>query len=73
MEDEQFTELSKKLDMIIRLLASNLLQGKNLTRQAVLLSEIGLERKEIALILNKHPDLIRATLYQAKKSKRTEE
>lgn len=69
MNDKQFAELSKKMDTVIKLLASNLVQGKNLTQQAVLLSAMGLERKDIALILDKDPALISQSLYQAKKSK----
>jgi hypothetical protein len=63
MDDKQFSELSEKIDTIIKLLASSLVQGKNLTQQALVLSAIGLERKEIAVILDKDADLISATLY----------
>ena len=41
-----------------------------MTEQATILSSIGLERKNIAEILGKDPDLISQTLYQAKQSKR---
>lgn len=69
MNDKQITEFMNKLDVITKLLASNILEGKNLTQQALALSSIGLERKDIAWILGKDPDLISQTLYQAKKSK----
>lgn len=70
MEKEQFGELMKKVDIVTKLLASSMVQGKNLTEQATILSSSGLERKDIAEILRKDPDLISQTLYQAKQSRR---
>ncbi len=70
MNDTQFAELMSRLGIITKLLASNILEGKEtLTEQAVAFSSMGLERKEIAWILDKDPDLISQTLYQAKKAK----
>jgi len=69
MDARQFAELSKKMDIVIKLLASNVVQGKNLTQQAAMLSAIGLEIKDIALILDKDPHLISQTLYRVNKSK----
>ena len=70
MNDRQIAELMNKLDVMAKPLASNILEGKNLTQQALALSSIGLERKDIAWILGKDPDLISQTLYQAKQAKR---
>jgi hypothetical protein len=42
MDEAQFAKLMKKMDTVIKLLASNLVQGKNLTQQAILLSSMGL-------------------------------
>jgi hypothetical protein len=69
MNDEQITTLMNRLEILARLLAANLLDGKNLTQQAMLLSSFGLETKDIAWILGKDSKLISQTLYQAKKSK----
>ncbi len=69
MDDRQFAELSKKMDIVIKLLASNVVQGKNLTQQATMLSAIGLEIKDIALNVNKDPHLISQTLYRVSRSK----
>ena len=69
MDDNQFAILMKKLDIIAKLLVPDVTQGKNLTEKTVMLSSIGLEPKEIALLLDKKSDLISKTLYQAKKSK----
>lgn len=69
MNDTQIGELMRKLDIIIKLLTANMLQGKDLTQQATALSSIGLETKDIAQILGKDSHLVSSTLYQAKKSK----
>jgi hypothetical protein len=69
MNDKQIAELMNKLDVIAKLLASNILEGKNLTQQALALSSLGIERKDIAWILGEDPDLISQTLYQTKQAK----
>lgn len=71
MNDAQVGELMRKLDIIIKLLTANMLQGKDLTQQAMFLSSIGVEIKDIAVILGKDSHLISSTLYQAKQSKGT--
>ena len=70
MDDEQYADLIKKLDIVIRLLASSLIHGKSLTEQATQLSSLGLETKDIASMLRKDPGLISQTLYQARHSRR---
>jgi uncharacterized protein YciW len=70
MSEKQFSELMHRLDIMTRLLAWNILQGKeSLTEQAVTLSSLGLEAKDIVTILGKDQHFISQTLYQAKKSK----
>ena len=69
-DNEQYAELMRKLDIVIKLLASSIVQGKSLTEQATTLSSMGLDRKDIAEILRKDPALISQTLYQAKQSKK---
>jgi hypothetical protein len=71
MNDTQVGELMRKLDIIIKLLTTTMLQGKDLTQQATMLSSIGLETGDIAEILGKDSHLISSTLYQAKQSKGT--
>ena len=68
------SELNRKIDIAIKLLAANLLQGKNLTQQALFLSSLGVGRGDIAWILGKDPGLISQSLYQVKsrKSKKKE-
>jgi len=70
ISNKQFSELMDKLSVISKLLAWNILQGKEtLTQRAVVLSSMGLERKDIAWLLDEDPDLISQTLYQAKQAK----
>ena len=63
--------MNKKIGIVIKLLAANLLQGKNMTQQALLLSSMGIGRSDIAWILGKDPDLISRSLYQVKSRKAT--
>ena len=60
-------ELSGKLDIIIKLLAANVTQGKSLKEQAGLLSGLGLQPSEIAAITGKTANLIRVTKAGLKK------
>ena len=69
MDDKQFAELIHELKILAKLLASNIVQDKNLTEQALALSSLGLETGDIAGLLGKESDLISKTLYQAKKAK----
>ena len=70
MSDKQFKVLSEKLDTLIKLTAINALKGKNLTYQVEILSEIGLQPKEIATILGTDPATV-STLKSRVKKKRT--
>ena len=69
MDDKQFGELSRKLDTLVALAAVNVVSGKSLTEQVSLLDSIGLRPVEIATILNKPSNLIRATLSKTRKRK----
>jgi transcriptional regulator len=70
MSDKQFRILSEKLDTLIKLTAINALKGKNLTDQVEILSEIGLQPKQIATILGTDPATV-STLKSRVKKKRT--
>ena len=74
MSDKQFKILSEKLDTLIKLTAINALKGKNLTDQVEILSEIGVQPKEIATIIGTDPNTVsvlksRVKRRKAKKSK----
>ena len=70
MSDKQFRTLSEKMDTLIKLTAINALKGKNLTDQVEILSEIGLQPKQIATILGTDPATV-STLKSRVKKKRT--
>jgi hypothetical protein len=69
MSDQQLKILSEKLDTLIKLTAINALKGKNLTDQVEILSEIGLQPKEIATITGTDPNTVRALKSRAKSRK----
>lgn len=70
ISDKQLKVLSEKLDTLIRLTAINALKGKNLTDQVDILSEIGLQSKEIATILGTDANTV-SVLKSRVKKKRT--
>ena len=63
----QESEISHKLDIIIKLLALDQLKGKEVGEQIVFLSSIGISNKEIASTLNKSQNTVNATLSQWRK------
>jgi len=62
-------EVTERLDVIIKLLAMNLIRDFEGTQkeQIVKLNKIGLQPKEIAYILNKTSNYISVTLSEARK------
>jgi len=69
MSDKQFRILSEKLDTLIKLTAINALKGKNLTDQVEILSEIGLQPKQIATILGTDPATVSSLKSRVKKKR----
>lgn len=67
MNDQQFAEISTKLDIIIKLLAVGTTQGKQLKQQVALLHSLGLQPKQIADMLDKKPGHIRVIVHELKK------
>ena len=61
-------EITKRLDIIIKLLAMNLMQGKETQKDKIIqLSKLGLQPKEIANILGTTSNTVRVTLSAARK------
>lgn len=58
-----------RLDILIKLTAANVIQGKDFKEQVRLLSSVGLQPKEIADILGKTPNNVRVTLSMLRKEK----
>jgi len=70
MNEEQFTELINKFDILIKLTAANIFQGKPMTESIVFLSDLGLQPKDIAKILGTTPNYVSKTKTRLKKRKK---
>jgi len=63
------SEITEKLDTIIKLLALGLIKGKEVKEQILFLYNLGISNKEIAQILGKTQNTVNATLSQQRKKK----
>lgn len=72
LSKNEFNQISEKLDIIIKLLAISIVQGRPLKEQVRLLSEAGLKPKQIASILGKKPVNIRVILHNLRKEEAKE-
>jgi len=70
MNESQFEEIIKKLNLLIKLLATDIIQDKDYREQVMLLHNIGLQPKEIAEITGKSTNNVNVTLHLIKKSKK---
>jgi len=68
--DDLTREVAQKLDAVVRLLALNVIKGRELKDQIRLLDQAGLKPKEIADILGRTPNAIRVALFSIRKGKR---
>jgi len=64
---EQFKELTDKLDMIAKLIAINILQGKTVKEQVKILSSLGFRPVQIATLLGKSQNYINVLLHELRK------
>lgn len=70
MDDRQFEELSRKMDVLIRLTAMNSVAGKSVSEQVSALASLGFKPSEIGSILGKPTNVITANIsYLSKKGK----
>jgi len=69
MDEQQFTQLSNKMDTIIKLLALNAVAGKQLKDQVAILSSFGFQPKQIAEMLGKTPNNIRVILHRLRQER----
>ncbi|MDG6913711.1 MAG: sigma-70 family RNA polymerase sigma factor [Nitrososphaerota archaeon] len=67
MDENQFVVINAKLDSIMKLLALNAVQGKQLREQVGLLSSVGFQPKQIADMLGKTPNHISVILHDIRK------
>jgi len=67
VDQKQFDELNKKLDMILRLLSLNLVKDlKSAMAKVEALSSCGFQPTEIAILLNKKPNNIYQIIHKLK-------
>lgn len=67
LDDKQFRELTKKLDVVGRLLALNVVGEKKFIEQVRILSSAGLKPGEIADLLGKTPHKVSVQLDRLRK------
>lgn len=67
MNESQFNEINRKLNIIIRLLATQISHDKEYRDQVILLNRIGLKNKEIAEITGKSENNVKVTLHFIKR------
>lgn len=67
MEEDILKSIDKKLDVLIKLYAGNLIQGKNKTESIIMLANIGIEANAIADIVQTAPKNVYARLSEQKK------
>ena len=67
MEKKDFKELSKKFDIIIRLLAVQSIENKKGKEAIYLLSRVGFQPKKIAQLIGTTPNTVRVALSEMKK------
>lgn len=73
MDDKQFDQLSGKMDTIIKLLAMNLVEGKDFKNQVLTLSAFGFQPKQIAEVLGKTSNNVSVTLHRLRLERGEEE
>ena len=69
MNDSQFKQMLQRLDAITKLLAMNLPKEINLTQKVEVLSDMGLQPKDIGPILRTTPNSVSVLLNKIKKGK----
>jgi DNA-directed RNA polymerase specialized sigma24 family protein len=69
MDEQQFKQLSNKIDTIIKLLALNAVEDKQLKDQVSILSSFGFQPKQIADMLGKTPGNIRVILHRLREER----
>lgn len=70
MDDKQYAGFMSKLDLIVRLQAVGVVEGKSLRQQVALLSASGMQPKQIAEVLNKSANHISVILHEMRKEQR---
>lgn len=69
IDDRDIQRFENKIDLVIKLLAYGLIKDKEYRDQVSILSNIGLQPKEIAVILGKTANNVNVTLSLIRKAK----
>lgn len=67
MEEQVLARIDKKLEAVVRLLASKSIEGKNKTEAIMTLGALGLDANLISEIVNTTPGTVYARLAEAKR------
>lgn len=67
MDKDQFNSVDKKLDLVVNLLAAQMIQGKDYRQQLEILDAVGMKTKVIALLTGKTENNVKVTLHLIKK------
>jgi len=70
MNDTQFNEFDRKLGLLIKLSAMNMIHDMEYRQQIELLNRIGLQPKEISKIVGKSANNVNVTLHLINKKKK---
>lgn len=71
MEEQTLASIDKKLDAVVRLLASKSIEGKNKTEAITTLGALGLDANLISKIVDTTPGTVYARLAEAKRKSKT--
>lgn len=66
--EKNIKEIISKLNLLVRLLAASIIEGKSATEQIKLLDQAGLQPKDIADIIGKTSNYVRVTLSSLRKA-----
>jgi DNA-directed RNA polymerase specialized sigma24 family protein len=72
LNDKQFSEINKKLSLIIKLLATEAIKDKDYRKQVELLSVANLPMKDIADLTGKSVNNVKVTLHHIRKLKKAQ-
>ncbi|MGB7061088.1 MAG: hypothetical protein WBF13_01890 [Candidatus Zixiibacteriota bacterium] len=67
--DDKLDEVSRKLDLLVRILAYQLVADSSLSQGAPILRRLGLSAKEIAAVFETKTTTVHVVLSQSKKAK----
>jgi hypothetical protein len=67
MQEDVLKDISNKMDIIVKLLANQVISERNVTDSTFFLSSLGLSSKDISKLLNTKQNVVAARLSNAKK------